>query len=128
MKIEELKNVLEMKLKNEKRKTSEMVEKAIAHHIGTSIEIEGIKIIECDYPKDVIESRLDGLRGRLRCTVINALKNKLTPDSYMSLNEYLNGITEDSIKSLQELYDSRHRMDDMRDMLEEIFGGGDNED
>ena len=128
MNIEELKNVLEMKLENEKRKTSEMVEKAIAKHIGTSIEIEGIKIIECDYPKDVIETRLNGLRDRLRRTVINALKHKLSPDSYMNINEYLNGITEDSIKSLQELYDSRHRMDDMRDMLEEIFGGDDDED
>lgn len=128
MNINDLKDVLQMRLDSEKRKAEELTEKSIVRFITSSFEVEGVIIIDCNFDKETIEHRLNKVRRHIRGCVINQLKSKLSPDGYIRCNEYLNHITDESITGLQDLYDSRHRMDDLREILGELFGGGDDED
>lgn len=123
-----IKDLQEMKKDSAKAEFNENIKDAFVRLIMAIAQLDGTKCIHNDLDKSGIISTFNRSKGMITSKYIAPLKDIISPDTYVYINEVMRDEFNDSIECLDKLYVERRETKKMIGTLVRMFGGEANED
>lgn len=123
-----IKDLQEMKTDSAKAEFEENIKGAFVKLIFATAQLDGVKCIHGGLDKANIINVFNRSKGMIKSKYIDPIKDSISPDTYIYINELLRDEFNESIDILAKMYEERKELEKMIDTLKRMFGGGSNED